>query len=347
VKAVRLHKFHSTPVIDEVPEPKISGPLDVIVKVGGAGVCRTDLHIIEGQWDAAMGTPLPYILGHENAGWVHETGSAVTNVAVGDTVILHPTPTCGLCRACRAGDDMHCENSTFPGLSTDGGMAEYLLTSARACVKLDPATQPKDVAALADAGITAYHAVRKALPLLYPGTTAVVIGAGGLGHIGIQCLAALSAANIIVVDRNPEALKLAAQLGAAHTVVADGKHGSASHVDAVKDLTNGAGAHVVLDFVAEAGAEMDGWQMTRPAGSYFVIGYGGTLTIPTLDIISTERNIIGNIVGTYNDLAELMALAQAGKVTLHTKAYPLTAAPDALADLDAGRVRGRAILIPE
>ena len=172
MKAVRLHKFHSTPVVDDVPEPKVSGPLDVIVKIGGAGVCRTDLHIIEGQWDAAMHTPLPYILGHENAGWVHEVGSAVTNVAVGDTVILHPTPTCGLCRACRAGDDMHCENSTFPGLSTDGGMAEYLLTSARACVKLDPSTQPQDVAALADAGITAYHAVRKAMPLLYPGTTA-------------------------------------------------------------------------------------------------------------------------------------------------------------------------------
>ena len=115
MKAVRLHKFHSAPVIDEVPEPVITHPLDVIVKIGGAGVCRTDLHIIEGQWDAAMGTPLPYILGHENAGWVHEVGSAVTNVAVGDTVILHPTPTCGLCRACRAGDDMHCENSHLPG----------------------------------------------------------------------------------------------------------------------------------------------------------------------------------------------------------------------------------------
>src|SRR5947209_2140986 len=262
MKAVRLHKFHTQPVIDDVPEPTISGPFDVIVKIGGAGVCRTDLHIIEGQWDAAMGTPLPYILGHENAGWVHEVGSAVTNVAVGDTVILHPTPTDGLCHACRAGDDMHCENSEFPGLSRDGGMAEYLLTSARACIKLKPETQPKDVAALADAGITAYHAVRKALPLLYPGTTAVVIGAGGLGHIGIQCLATLTATNIIVVDRNPDALKLASELGAAHTVVADG-----SHVDAVKDLTGGQGAHVVLDFVAEQGAEMDGWNMTRPAGS--------------------------------------------------------------------------------
>src|ERR1700759_3537328 len=219
MKAVRLHAFNQSPQIDDIPEPKITHPLDVIVKVGGAGVCRTDLHIILGQWDERMGTPLPYTLGHENAGWVSEVGSAVTNVAVSDTVILPPTPTCGLCHACRAGDDMHCINSTFPGLSTDGGMAEYLLTSARACIKLDPSTQPKDGAAAGHAGITAYHAVRKALPLLYPGTTCVVIGAGGLGHIGIQFPAALTATNIIVVDPNPDALKLASELGANQTVV--------------------------------------------------------------------------------------------------------------------------------
>ncbi|HYZ36392.1 MAG TPA: NAD(P)-dependent alcohol dehydrogenase [Pseudonocardiaceae bacterium] len=341
MKAVRLHAYHKSPVVEDVAEPTISGPLDVIVKIGGAGVCRTDLHIVEGQWADRSGVTLPYTLGHENAGWVHEVGSGVTNVAPGDTVILHPAPSCGLCRACRAGDDMHCSNGDFPGLVRDGGMADFLLTSARACVKLDPSTQPADVAALADAGITAYHAVRKAIPLLYPGTSCVVIGAGGLGHIGIQCLAALTATTIIVVDRNPEALKLAEQLGAQHTVVADGQH-----VDAVKDLTDGAGAEVVLDFVAEQGAEHDGFEMTREAGSYFVIGYGGQLQIPTLDIISTERNIIGNIVGTYNDLVELMVLAEAGKVTLHTKTYPLDSAVEAFDDLDNGRVRGRAILVP-
>src|SRR6266571_8800774 len=202
MKAVRLHAYHQQPVVEDVPEPKISGPLDVIVKIGGAGVCRTDLHIIEEQWAAKSGVTLPYTIGHENAGWVEAIGSAVTNVAVGDTVILHPTPTCGLCHACRAGDDMHCENAEFPGLSRDGGMAEYLLTSARACIRLNPSTQPRDVAALADACIAAYHAVRKAIPLLSPGTTCVVIGAGGLGHIGIQCLAELTGTNIIVVDRN-------------------------------------------------------------------------------------------------------------------------------------------------
>jgi NAD+-dependent secondary alcohol dehydrogenase Adh1 len=341
MRAVRLHKYHQQPVVEEVPEPKVEGPLDVVVKIGGAGLCRTDLHIIDGQWASAMDVALPYTLGHENAGWVHEVGSGVTNVAAGDTVILHPTPTCGLCRACRAGQDMHCANSTFPGLDSDGGMADYLLTSARACVKLDPQTRPRDVAALADAGITAYHAVRKAIPLLYPGTSCVLIGAGGLGHIGIQCLAALTSTTIIVVDRNPDALKLAEQLGAHHTVLADG-----GQVAAVNWLTGGKGAEVVLDFVAEQGAEQDGFAMTGRAGSYYVIGYGGTVNIPALDIISTERNIVGNIVGTYNDLAELMVLAQQGKVALHTKTYPLDGAAEAIHDLDRGLVRGRAILVP-
>lgn len=341
MKAVRLQKYHQHPVIEEVPEPRATGPFDVVVKIGGAGVCRTDLHIIEEQWAEKSGVTLPYTIGHENAGWVHEVGPAVTNVEVGDTVILHPTPTCGLCHACRAGDDMHCPNGSFPGIDSDGGMAEYLLTSARACIKLDPATQPQDVAALADAGITAYHAVRKAVPHLYPGTTCVVNGAGGLGHIGIQSLKALTATRVIVVDRNADALELAATLGADETVLADGKQ-----VDAVLDLTGGDGAEVVLDFVAEQGAQQDAFAMTRRAGSHFVIGYGSNIDIPTIDLISTERNVIGNLVGTYNDLVELMVLAQAGKVTLHTKKYPLDAALDALADLDAGRVRGRAILTP-
>ncbi|WP_034269908.1 NAD(P)-dependent alcohol dehydrogenase [Haloechinothrix halophila] len=341
MKAVRVHKYHQQPTIDEVPEPTVKGPFDVVVKIGGAGVCRTDLHIIEEQWADKTGVALPYTIGHENAGWVHDVGSAVSNVAVGDTVILHPTPTCGLCRACRAGDDMHCSNNAFPGIDSDGGMAEYLLTSARACIKLDPGTRPEDVAALADAGITAYHAVRKAAPLLYPGTVCVVNGAGGLGHIGIQSLRALTATTIVVVDQNAEALELAKKLGADQTVLADGKH-----VDTVLDITNGNGAEVVLDFVAEQGAQQDAFAMTQRAGSHFIIGYGSNIDIPTIDIISTERNIIGNLVGTYNDLVELMVLAQAGKVTLHTKKYPLDAALDALADLDAGRVRGRAILTP-
>jgi NAD+-dependent secondary alcohol dehydrogenase Adh1 len=341
MQALRLHEYNQRPTLDEIEEPKVEGPLDVIVKIGGAGVCRTDIHLYLGQWhELDADAPLPYTLGHENAGWVHEVGSAVSHVAPGDTVILHPQATCGFCRFCRDGDDMHCPNSFFPGLNTDGGMATYLKTGARAVVKIDPKLQPADVAALADAGLTAYHAVKKAVPLLYPGTSCVVIGAGGLGHIAIQVLAALSSTNVIVIDRSPQALEFAKTIGADHGVVADG-----TQVDQVKELTGGNGAEVVLDFVGEEGAEKDAWAMTRRAGSHFVIGYGGRVEVPT--IISTERNVIGNMVGTYNDLAELMALAAQGKVTLHTKPYPLEAANDAITDLDEGRLPGaRAILIP-
>src|SRR6266536_5475686 len=224
MKAARLHAYHDPLALDEVEEPRATRPLDVVVRIGAAGLCRTDLHIQEGQWAEKSGVKLPYTLGHENAGWIHEVGSGVTNVEVGDTVIVHPYITCGLCRSCRRGDDMHCANGGFPGISQDGGFADFLLTSARSVVKLDPSLHPADIAALADAGLTAIHAVKKAIPVLGAGTKVVVIGAGGLGHIGIQCLKAYTPAEIIVIDPSEQALALAAEVGADHTVKVDGSH---------------------------------------------------------------------------------------------------------------------------
>ena len=341
MKAVRLHRYGERPVVEEVAEPQATGAYDVVVRIGGAGLCRTDLHIVEGQWADRSHVALPYTMGHENAGWVHAVGPAVEHVSPGDAVILHPLVTCGFCRACRAGDDVHCQASRFPGIDADGGMADLLLTSARSVVPLAAGVEPASVAALADAGLTAYHAVKKALPLLHPGSTCVVVGAGGLGHIGIQCLRALSATRIVVLDANAEALDLTRGWGADETVVADG-----GQVQRVLELTDGLGAEVVLDFVGERGAERDSWAMTRRAGSDFVIGYGGTVQIPAIDVISTERNVVGNLVGSYNDLVELMALTAAGRVTMLTHSYPLDAVNEAMDDLDAGRLRGRGILVP-
>jgi NAD+-dependent secondary alcohol dehydrogenase Adh1 len=341
MKAVRLHAYGKRPSVDEVAEPKITGPLDVIVRIGGAGLCRTDLHIVEGQWKDKSHVRLPYILGHENAGWVHAVGSAVEHVAVGDTVIVHPLISCGFCRHCRAGDDMHCSHGAFPGIDTDGGFAELLKTGARSVVKLDPTVRPQDVAALADAGLTAYHAVKKSVAILYPGTHAVVIGAGGLGHIGVQSLKALTAANVIVVDRSEAALGLAKKCGADHLVLADG-----THVKRVSEITGGAGCEAVVDFVGEGGAIEDGVAMLRRAGTYYVIGYGGVVKVPAIDIISQEINFLGNLVGTYNDLAELMTLTAQGRVTLETRVYSLDAVNDAMDDLDHGRLHGRGIFVP-
>jgi NAD+-dependent secondary alcohol dehydrogenase Adh1 len=341
MRAVRVVGYHQDLEMAEIPVPEPTGPFDVVVRIGGAGVCRTDLHILEGQWAEKSGVALPYTIGHENAGWVHAVGSAVTTVAEGDPVIVHPLVTCGLCRACRSGDDVHCENSQFPGIDTDGGYAEYLKTSARSVVRLDDTLEPAGGAARADAGLTAYHAAAKAARRLRPGDRCVVIGAGGLGHIGIQVLKATTAAELVVVDRNADAVTLALSIGADHGVVADG-----DHVEQVLELTGGHGAEVVVDFVGEGGSTHEGLRMLRRAGDYHVVGYGENIDVPTIDVISSEISLIGNLVGSYNDLCELMVLAARGNVRLHTVQYRLDDVRSAVDDLAAGRIRGRAILVP-
>jgi NAD+-dependent secondary alcohol dehydrogenase Adh1 len=343
MRAVQVVGYHDALQMNEIPKPEVTGPFDVVVKIGGAGVCRTDLHILEGQWEEKSGVTLPYTIGHENAGWVESVGSAVSNVSVGDKVIVHPLITCGLCRSCRSGDDVHCTENQFPGIDTNGGYAEFLKTSARSVVRIADSLEPADVAALADAGLTAYHAASKAARLLRPTDHCVVIGAGGLGHIGIQVLKALTATEIIVVDSNPEALKLALELGADHTILStpDG-----SHVARVLELTGGAGAEAVIDFVGEGGSTAEGVRMLQRAGNYYVVGYGENLNVPTIDIISSEINFIGNLVGSYIDLTELMELAARGLVKLHTVRYSLNDFQQAIDDLAAGRIRGRAILVP-
>ncbi|KAF2768237.1 alcohol dehydrogenase GroES domain-containing protein [Teratosphaeria nubilosa] len=303
MKVVQVIGYHQNLSLAEAPEPKATSALDVIVKIGAAGVCRTDIHILEGQWADKSQVKLPYTIGHENAGWVHAIGDGVTNVKVGDKVILHPLVTCGLCTACRFGDDVHCESSTFPGINVDGGYAEYLRTTARSVIKLDDNLEPVDVAALADAGLTAWKL------LCYDWGW----------RAGTYCI---SGATLVVIDRNADALTLVKKLGADH------------------------GAEAVIDFVAEGGSTATGVKMLRQAGNYFVVGYGENLNIPTIDIISTEISFVGNLVGSYNDLAELMVLAAQGKVVLHTTKYKLVDFQKAIDDLSAGKVRGRAILVP-
>lgn len=324
----------------EVANPKIESPTDVIVRIGGAGVCRTDLHVIEGLWRPKVSVALPYIMGHENAGWVEAIGSAVKGVKVGDPVICHPLISDGHALAARRGSDMHA-GGAFPGIDSNGGYAELLKTGERALIKLPQTLAPKDVAPYADAGLTAYHVAKKAAAHLLPGQYAAVIGAGGLGHIGIQVLKALCAAEIIVIDRSDLALGLAKESGADHSVKAGG-----GEVEKVLALTQGSGAEAVIDFVGEGDAVANGLAMTRNAGYYYIVGYGGKVEIPTMDMIVSEKTIVGNLVGTYPDLVELMALADRGLVNLATREYRLSEANQALHDLNGGKVKGRAVLIP-
>lgn len=155
---------------------------------------------------------------------------------------------------------------------------------------------------------------------------------------------AISAATLIVIDRNSSALELAKKLGADH-IIQSGDDDDAV-VQKVKSITGAKGAEAVIDFVAEGGSTSTGVKFLRRAGNYYVVGYGENLNIPTIDIISTEINFIGNLVGSYNDLAELMVLAAQGKVVLHTTKYKMADFQKAIDDLIAGKVRGRAILVP-
>ena len=329
---------------EEVGDPVLSKASDVIVRIGGAGVCRTDLHVIEGIWrphmDPTGDALLPMILGHENAGWIEEVGSEVEGLKKGDPVIVHPKISNGTCLACRRGQDMHGDGA-FPGLDSDGGYAEALVTSSRNIVALPRTLDPKDVAPYSDAGLTAYRAAKKATRHLLPGEYCVIIGAGGLGHIAIQVLRAMCAAEIIVVDTSDLSLELAQECGADHLVKADG-----GEVDAVLSLTSGHGAEAVMDFVGEKGTTAKGIAMTRNAGSYYVVGYGEDVAVPTVDLVITEKNIIGNLVGTWAELTELMELAHRGLVQLETHEYRLEDANTALRDLHEGRIKGRAVLVP-
>ncbi|MFB5196343.1 NAD(P)-dependent alcohol dehydrogenase [Neobacillus sp. KR4-4] len=341
MKAARLYEYNKPLVIEEVPNPVITDPTDVIIKVAGAGVCHTDLHLIEGVWAETLETELPHIIGHENAGWVHEVGSAVTDFKVGDPVILHPVSSCGKCLSCRAGEDMHCEKLKFSGLTVDGGYAEYLKTSERALIKLPDIVDPADVAPFADAGITAYRAVRKAAPLAMPGTKVVMIGMGGLGHIGVQIMRELGNADIITVDRDEARLNATLELGASNAVKAD--H---NMIPNIKTLTEDKGPDIIIDFVGSDQTHADSMKMLRKGGHYFVVGYGGTVNVPSLNIINNEYSIVGSLVGNYNELYELMVLFGRGKVKLHSTKFPFDQVNEVLQLLHEGKINGRAILVP-
>lgn len=329
--------------IENVDLPKITAPDDVIVRVGAAGLCRTDLHIIEGVWRPTMdptGTLLPYIMGHENAGWVEEVGSSVRSVKRGDAVICHPFRSCGVCLNCRHGEDMYCDNGAFPGLGMNGGFAEYFVTSERSLIKLKKGIVPIEVAPLADAGITAYRVAKRAARLLRPGAYCVLVGIGGLGHIALQSLHAISGCRLIAIDREPAAQKLAKELGADFVL-----DGGPDVIEQVKEITGG-GAQVVIDFVGELGVENIAWKMARKGGQMFVVGYGGKVEVPTVHLVIEEVNIGGSLVGNYTELVELMELNADGKVKMHYTEYSLADINTAIDDFKNRRFTGRGVIVP-
>ena len=311
------------------PEPE--GPFDVVVRVAAAGVCRSDLHILMGELPASV----PHVLGHENSGWVHAVGPMVSAVQVGEPVLCYPFVSDGLSPPERRGIDSAAPARRTPGIDCDGGYAEYLLVAERSLIPLPGDADLAAMATLSDAGLAAYRACRKAAPALGPGSLAVVLGVGGLGHLAVQILRALCPARILAVDTRAEARDLALACGA-HSVCAPSEISDAA----------GAPAGAVVDFVGSDESASSALASLGFGGSYIAVGVGGTLSIPILELVANETRIEGVYVGTFPELVELTHLALRGDVRPVVVPYALGDADRALTDLAEGSIVGRAVLVP-
>ncbi|CAN5655681.1 NAD(P)-dependent alcohol dehydrogenase [soil metagenome] len=344
VKAFQFVDWQRPGELREVPVPD-PGPGEVLIKVGGAGACHSDLHLLEAPAGSQSFT-LPFTLGHENAGWVHKLGSGAMGFAPGDPVIVYGPWGCGLCVNCRRGMENYCEKPGKPspgGLGgTDGGMAEYLLVpSTRFLIPLGN-LDPRDAAPLTDAGLTSYHAVKRSVHLLGPGSTAVVVGAGGLGQMAIQMLKAISSATTVVaVDTSEGKLQIATTLGADATFVS-GERAVAS----IKDMTRGQGAEVVLDFVGINPTLTMAAQVARVLGHLTIVGLGDAALPVSFHSPPQECSVAAPFWGSIPELIEVITLAQAGKITMLVEHFPLEHAAEAYHLLHEGKIHGRAVITP-
>ena len=314
----------------------------MLLRVTAAGACHSDEFIMGASAEDYSFKPLPLTLGHEVAGVVEEVGAGVHGVEVGESVLVYGPWGCGRCYACASGEEQNCEQGMrAPGIFSDGGMAEYMIVDdARHLVPLgdlDPVTS----VSLTDAGLTPYRAVKSALNKLTPGTTAVVIGAGGLGHVAIQILKALTQSTVVALDLGEEQLEFARKVGADHTFTSD-----AAAAESVKGLTRGLGADVVFDFVGIQPTADLAAKMVATAGQVVVIGVAsgavpiGQRTVP-LDVTGRAINW-----GSRAELMEVVELAKRGAIEIHVEKYSLDNATEAYDNLHAGKIRGRAVIVP-
>jgi alcohol dehydrogenase, propanol-preferring len=348
LKAVRLLDWKTEPQLVDIPKPT-PGPGQVVVRIGGAGACHSDLHLMHDVDAGMMRWQLPFTLGHENAGWVDSLGEGVTTVNEGDAVAVYGPWGCGMCDRCQRGAENYCENQAAApvvsgggGLGLDGGMAEYLLVPAeRLLVRLPDGLDPAAAAPLTDAGLTPYHAIRRSWSKMTPTSTVAVIGVGGLGHLALQLVKATTAATVIAVDTRREALDLATEVGADHAIPSDEQS-----ADAIRDLTKGRGADVLLDFVgAEATIEL-ARTAARSLGDATIVGIAGGSVPLSFFSQPYEVSIQTTYWGSRPELVELLELASRRLVHVESTTYSLDEAPQAYRDLQSGKVRGRAVVVP-
>jgi propanol-preferring alcohol dehydrogenase len=333
--AYRVVRWGDPPQLTEVPVPE-PGPGEVLVDVAGNGLCHSDLRMahIPGEIAEAMGWSLPFTLGHEVGGRIAATGPGVVGYAEGEAVALVSPASCGACAYCVRGHDSACPNGLAGrGYGRDGGLARYVVAAApRAVVKLG-ALDPVVAGPLTDAAATSHHAVARVLPRLPGGSTAVVIGAGGLGAFAVQLLRALSPARVVAVDTNPARLAVARDLGA---------HEAHGEIDAVE------GADVVLDFAGVDGTIAAGIGKVRRYGAFGLVGAaGGTFRRPWFGGLPRDADVFTFQGSSVADLHAVVSLAEGGLIRSEVDLFPLSRVVDAYAALEAGDLRGRAVVVPE
>lgn len=342
--AYRLLEWRQPPQLVDVPVPE-PGPGQVLIRVGGAGVCHSDIHIMEYP-GGVLSWQVPFTLGHENAGWVEAWGPGVTGLERSEPVAVYGAWGCGRCPRCREGRETLCERAkqlgaNGGGLGLDGGMAEYMLVpSARWLVPLGD-LDPRDAAPLSDAALTPYHAIRLAGDRLRPGATAVVIGVGGLGHMAVQLLRATTPVRIVAVDVDEPKLALAREVGADVTVAA-----ADAPEERIRALTGGLGAEAVFDLVGSDATLALAAAVARVGGAIQVVGlHGGTLPV-AFGRVPFDCPVTVPYWGTLTELVEVLELARAGRIHAHTERFPLERVDEAYARLRAGTLAGRAVITP-
>ncbi|PXW36024.1 UNVERIFIED_CONTAM: propanol-preferring alcohol dehydrogenase [Williamsia faeni] len=341
MRALQYREFGARPEVVEIARP-VPGAGEVLLKMTASGACHSDEFIMSTPEDQYVFAPLPLTLGHEGAGVVAELGPGTTGVEVGDAVLVYGPWGCGVCHSCAQGSENNCvKGISAPGIHRPGTMAEYLIVDdVRHLVPLGD-LDPIPSVSLTDAGLTPYHAVKPSISRLIPGTTALVIGVGGLGHVGVQLLKALTQASIIAVDINPASIEHARELGADHAFASD-----TDAAARIRELTDGRGADVVFDFVGAEPTAALAQSSVAVAGEIVMIGVStgavpvGYLTVP-FDVSVRVVNW-----GTRAELIEVVELARRGAIEIAVEEFSMADAPVAYERLHAGEIRGRAVVVP-
>lgn len=347
--ALRLTAWKTPPELVEVDEPE-PGPGDVVIRVGGAGACHSDLHLMHDFDEGLLPWGPPFTLGHENAGWVHAIGEGVHSFAEGDAVAVYGPWGCGRCTRCLAGLETYClDPASAPapggggGLGMDGGMAAYMrvVDAERHLLALPDGLEPAQAAPLTDAALTPHHAIQRSRHLLTPGSHTVVIGVGGLGGMAVQLLKATSATTVIAVDTSPAALERAAANGADATV-----RSSADAAEEIRALTGGAGAALVLDCVGADPTLALAAEVVGVLGDLTIVGIGGGTLGVSFFSVPYEASIQTTYWGSRQELAEVLDLAARGLITPTVTTFGLDEAVEAYRMLADGEIRGRAVIVP-